>query len=163
IRHGAADRDPAVPYESPPGPGLSERGRYEVREAAIFLAGRGVRHLYVSPFRRAHQTAEQIGEQLGLPVTVRGLLTEARRAESARCRAFLDSLVAESLSTVGLVSHGTPLLMLRAELCGETVDIRPPIAGQSPLPQPQPTAGIWRVWRDGAGWRAELVFAPSEA
>jgi broad specificity phosphatase PhoE len=164
IRHGLADRDPAIPYESEPGPSLNARGRYEVRAAATFLAGRGIRHLYVSPFLRTQQTAEQIGEQLGLPVSTRSLLAEAPRSEAAadvraRIQAFLAALATESLPTIGIVSHGTPLLMLRGELTGEPVDLRPSQDGQPPLP----TAGIWRAWRDGDGWRVDLAFAPSES
>src|SRR5689334_16614527 len=82
IRHGWADRDPAVPYEPPPGPGLSERGRDEARQTANFLSGRGIRRLYVSPFRRTHETAEYIGEQLGLLLRIQELLMEARNDES---------------------------------------------------------------------------------
>ncbi len=163
IRHGAADRDPAVPYEVAPGPGLSDRGRFEVRQTATFLAGRGIRHLYVSPFRRTYQTAEQIGEQLGLPVSIRSLIAESPRDESAetlrgRVQAFLESFASDPLSTVGVVSHGSPLLMLRGELCREAVDLRRSQDGQPPLP----TAGVWRVWRDGEAWRADLAFVPDE-
>jgi broad specificity phosphatase PhoE len=163
IRHGWADRDPAVPYETPPGPGLAERGRHEARQAANFLSGRGIRRLYVSPFRRTHETAEHIGEQLGLLLRVHELLMEARNDESieilrARAQDFLQAVEESGIETIGVVSHGTPLLMLRGALRGEQVNIERSRNGQPPLA----TAGIWRAWRDGATWQVDLAFEPDE-
>jgi broad specificity phosphatase PhoE len=161
VRHGAADR--TGDYETAPGPGLNERGRFEAYQAACFLSGRGVERLYVSPFRRTRETAEQIGEQLGLLLSLREGLAEARRDESVdsvreRVRGFLQSLAESPLPVVAVVSHGTPLLMLRAELCGEPVEIRRTPSGEAPLP----SAGIWRAWHDGDRWQVETAFAPAE-
>jgi broad specificity phosphatase PhoE len=161
VRHGAADR--TGDYETAPGPGLNERGRFEAYQAACFLSGRGVERLYVSPFRRTRETAEQIGEQLGLLLSLREGLAEARRDESAdsvreRVRAFLQTLEDAPLPVVAVVSHGTPLLVLRAELCGEAVDLRRTPSGEAPLP----SAGIWRAWHDGDRWQVETAFAPAE-
>src|SRR3954453_16120127 len=144
IRHGWADRDPAVPYESPPGPGLSERGRHEAQQAANFLSGRGIRRLYVSPFRRTHETAEEIGEQLGLLLRMNELLMEARMDESVeslreRAQTFVQALEESGVEPVAVVSHGTPLLVLRGVLRGEQVQIERSRNGQPPIA----TAGIW--------------------
>jgi broad specificity phosphatase PhoE len=154
VRHGAADR--TGDYETAPGPGLNERGRFEAYQAACFLSGRGVARLYVSPFRRARETAEQIGEQLGLLLSLREGLAEARRDESVdsvreRVLGFLHSLEEAPLPVVAVVSHGTPLLVLRAELRGEAVDLRPPPAARprcparaSGAPGTTATAGRWK-------------------
>jgi broad specificity phosphatase PhoE len=160
VRHGAADR--TGDYETAPGPGLNERGRFEAYQAACFLSGRGVARLYVSPFRRARETAEQIGEQLGLLLSLREGLAEARRDESVdsvreRVLGFLHSLEEAPLPVVAVVSHGTPLLVLRAELRGEAVDLRATPGGEAPLP----SAGIWRAWHDGDRWQVEAAFAPA--
>jgi len=160
IRHGDATRDKDVPYDVAPGPGLSVQGRDEARQAATFLSGRGVRHLFVSPFRRTLQTAEQIGEQLGLGVSVRSLLTEAPHTESAaairaRIQEFLQTLADVPYSTVGVVSHGSPLLLFQSELRGEAVDLRRP-----PDHLLLPTAGMWHAQRQGDGWQVARVFVP---
>ena len=158
VRHGAALLDTGLDYEAGAGPGLSARGLDEARQAAVFLAGRGVAQVFASPLRRARQTAEEIGSHLGLRITVQGLLAEPPRDEKvedvrARVQAFLQAAEAGPHPVIALVSHGTPLLLLRGELRQEPVDLR----GSPPLP----TAAIWHAQRRGPGWQISLVFTPT--
>ncbi len=164
VRHGTADRNSGVPYDIPPGPALLERGRFEAQQTAAWLSGRGLRHLYVSPFRRARETGEVIAELLGLPVTVHGGIAEHGPGEPtadlrARTAAFLELLDQVPEPAVALVSHGSPLWMLRAVLRGDPGDLPKGPSGEAPLLP----AAVWHARRADAGWHVEEVFAPDEA
>lgn len=80
IRHGQSDfnvvygetrRDPGIID-----PGLTELGHRQAAATAKTLAGRGAHTLVASPYRRAIQTAQIVGEALGLPVTIDPLIGE---------------------------------------------------------------------------------------
>jgi broad specificity phosphatase PhoE len=49
---------------------LTEKGVLQAQQTARYLAGQDIHEIYSSPLKRARETAEIIGEQLGLPVTV---------------------------------------------------------------------------------------------
>lgn len=73
LRHGesVSNADPrAVALPGEAGDRLSERGREQARAAAVALKRAGITRLLSSPMRRAGETAEPLGEALGLPVTV---------------------------------------------------------------------------------------------
>ena len=57
-------------------PPLTDLGRAQSAQAADALVGQGVVHLLSSPATRALETAEVIGERLGLDVTTEPLLLE---------------------------------------------------------------------------------------
>jgi broad specificity phosphatase PhoE len=57
-------------------PPLTDLGRTQSAQAADALVGQGVVHLLSSPAARALETAEVIGERLGLDVTTEPLLLE---------------------------------------------------------------------------------------
>lgn len=57
-------------------PPLTDLGRAQSSQAADALVGQGVVHLLSSPATRALETAEVIGERLGLDVTTEPLLLE---------------------------------------------------------------------------------------
>ncbi len=57
-------------------PPLTDLGRAQSAQAADALVGQGVVHLLSSPAARALETAEVIGERLGLDVTTEPLLLE---------------------------------------------------------------------------------------
>ncbi len=61
LRHG----QPAW-GERTPDPGLTELGHTQARRAATRLVGLGIDEVWVSPLRRAQQTAEPVIEALGL-------------------------------------------------------------------------------------------------
>jgi broad specificity phosphatase PhoE len=164
IRHGEPARDPAIPYNTPPGPDLALRGREEAAQAAAFLADKGLEQLFASPFARTAQTAEVIHEALNLPVTFTALVQEHGPAESfekvrARIVELLAALDDGPHSRVALVSHGSPIRAALHELSRDKIDLsRHVYAGGNPAP----TCGIWHVkFVDAHTRRFELVFKPS--
>jgi broad specificity phosphatase PhoE len=81
-RHGETeDNAPPARVIGRRDPPLSERGREQARTLARTVEPEGVRALYTSDLRRARETAEIVGETLGLQARV-----EPRLAESDRGR-----------------------------------------------------------------------------
>jgi len=81
-RHGeTADNQPPARVMGRRDPPLNERGLEQAHELARAVAGEGIRALYTSNLRRATETAEIVGEALGLDV-----LVDPRLAESDRGR-----------------------------------------------------------------------------
>jgi 2,3-bisphosphoglycerate-dependent phosphoglycerate mutase len=163
IRHGLPDRTSAIPYNTPPGPGLLERGRAEARQAATFLADTCVEQIFASPFARATQTAEVLAEALDLPVTFTALLQEHGPSEDfdavrARVRDLLAAAEDSPYARVAFVSHGSPIRAALLELSKDKIDLtKHNYAGGNPAP----TCGIWHVYRlDAHQLRFELVFKP---
>lgn len=163
IRHGQPDRSTGVPYQIMPGPPLSEHGKHESRQAAAFLAGCNLEHLFVSPYERAVQTAEQILTILDLPVTFTRLVAEQEYGESSeqvksRTGEFLRHLDDSPLHGIGVVSHGSPIKHMLLALTDEHIDLSSHIDERG---NPLPTAGIWRAQQQDGIWVAELVFRPA--
>lgn len=163
IRHGQPVHNPAIPYQVPPGPELSERGRVEAAQAADFLADKGLEHLFVSPFARTSQTAEVLVERLGLPATFTALVQEhgpGERFEQVRARISELLLAAHDAphTRMAIVAHGSPIRAALLELSNEKIDLsRHVYAGGNPAP----TCGIWHVqFLDAHTRRFELVFMP---
>ena len=72
LRHGEPDWAPAG--SSVPDPGLTAYGVAQARAAAARIAAAGVDAIYVSPYRRAQETAEPLARATGIaPVTLPGL------------------------------------------------------------------------------------------
>jgi 2,3-bisphosphoglycerate-dependent phosphoglycerate mutase len=164
IRHGLPDRVSAIPYNTLPGPDLSERGRAEARQAAAFLADTGVEQLFVSPFARAAQTAEVLVDVLGLELTFTALLQEHGPGEvfdgvRARVRDLLAAADDSPRARVGFVSHGSPIRAALLELSKDKIDLsKHSYAGGNPAP----TCGIWHIQRlEASQVRIELVFKPA--
>jgi broad specificity phosphatase PhoE len=65
-RHGETDDNAARRFQGHLDPPLNARGREQARALGEALAGEGVRELWSSPLRRAHETATIAGEVLGL-------------------------------------------------------------------------------------------------
>lgn len=163
IRHGQPVHNPALPYHVAPGPDLSEQGRQEARQAAAFLADKTVEHLFVSPFARTTQTAEELVETLFLQVTFTRLLQEHAGGEPVeqvreRVREFLAGVEDSPLSRLALVSHGSPIRQLLLELTRDKIDLSRHVYTSG---NPAPPCGIWHARREGDYWRLELVFKPS--
>lgn len=79
-RHGeTADNVPPARVMGRRDPLLTERGREQARRLAEAVGGEGVRALYTSNLRRATETAEIVGEALGLEVCVDPRLAESDR------------------------------------------------------------------------------------
>ncbi|MBX0326343.1 histidine phosphatase family protein [Oscillochloris sp. ZM17-4] len=164
IRHGTPAQNPAIPYNTPPGPDLSERGRAEARQAAAFLADKGVEQLFVSPFARTTQTAEVIIDVLGLPATFTTLLQEHGPGETfdtvrGRVRDLLSAAADSPQQRVAFVSHGSPIRAALLELSKEKIDLT---KHNYPGGNAAPTCGIWHVQRlDAQQLRFELIFKPT--
>jgi 2,3-bisphosphoglycerate-dependent phosphoglycerate mutase len=166
VRHAEPARSVGIEYRVMPGPDLSERGRQEAQQAGAFLQGKGLEHLFVSPFARTTQTAELILEHLDIPVTFTRLLEEAapqERLEQVRERVceFLQSVLESELTCIGVVTHGAPIGELLRELSNDTLDLHNHSYDVSR--NPAPTAGVWHAQRSASsehGWSLDLVFRP---
>jgi probable phosphoglycerate mutase len=72
LRHGEPDWTPQG--ASVPDPGLTPYGRAQARAVGTRIAAAGVDAIYVSPYRRAQETAEPLASATGIePVTLPGL------------------------------------------------------------------------------------------
>merc|ERR1712093_675971 len=60
----------------PLNPPLTRRGRQQATELGESLVGKGITHIYCSPFLRCVQTAEQAGAVLKVPFRVENSLCE---------------------------------------------------------------------------------------
>lgn len=166
IRHGQPINDRSIPYHTLPGPNLAAQGRREAAQAAVFLAQRGLEHLFVSPFARTTQTAEVLLETLDLPVTFTSLAQEHGPAEDfaqvrVRVRELLATLHAGPHRCVGLVSHGSPIRAALIELSHDTIDLSQYVY---PGGNPAPPCGIWHVTLQGEAPAAcALVFRPEDS
>jgi probable phosphoglycerate mutase len=74
IRHARPLRVESV--DGPADPGLSDLGRRQAEALAAWLAPEGIEAVYTSPLRRSVETAEPLGEALGLAVTPEEALAE---------------------------------------------------------------------------------------
>jgi 2,3-bisphosphoglycerate-dependent phosphoglycerate mutase len=74
IRHARPLRVESV--DGPADPGLSDLGRRQAEALAAWLAPEGIEAVYTSPLRRSVETAEPLGETLGLAVTPDEALAE---------------------------------------------------------------------------------------
>jgi probable phosphoglycerate mutase len=59
-----------------PGAELDDNGRQQARQIACLLATRGITAIQSSPQLRARQTAQQIAEQIGLPIEIANAVDE---------------------------------------------------------------------------------------
>jgi broad specificity phosphatase PhoE len=84
VRHGesgsnAAPGGMALPADQ--GDRLTELGREQAATVASYLGGVGATRVLTSPLRRARETAEILGERLGLPIEELDELRELRESE----------------------------------------------------------------------------------
>jgi broad specificity phosphatase PhoE/ribonuclease HI len=70
LRHGETPLSIEKRFSGRGNPDLTDRGRAQASAAAGRLAGRGVDVVVTSPLARARQTADAVGEALGIPVAV---------------------------------------------------------------------------------------------
>lgn len=76
-RHGETDDNAAARFQGRRDPTLNDRGRAQAAALAERLAGEGLRALYSSPLRRAHETARIVAARIGLQVVLDERLVEA--------------------------------------------------------------------------------------
>ena len=157
LRHGEsvhnADRSgEPVPHSA--GDRLTERGAEQARAAGAGLRELGVTRLLSSPLRRARETAQAVGEALGLQaeeLDYAGELTSGETFEQAigRVRQLKAELVAGAGGELPLlVTHGifTRFFLLDSVL-GERFE-------------PEMAAGIWNLGSHNCGLS---VFARGES
>lgn len=87
IRHGETDED-AEPYPKFSGPGpipLNSKGRDQAEAAGEFLKPKGVSYLLTSPIPRSTETAEIIGEIIGVKPVVLDLIRDWDNGAAAGC------------------------------------------------------------------------------
>jgi broad specificity phosphatase PhoE len=158
-----------IPYDIPPGPGLTTVGEVQARLVGEYLRPLRIARLYCSHFLRARQTASIAAEQMGLAVHIEPGIGEWHASERARdvvarVQPVLERIKqeGESEGPVCLVSHGGPIgVMLRKlGMDREQVDAYRSTFGGS---TPSPHAGIWRITTHGERWEHALVFQPPKS
>jgi 2,3-bisphosphoglycerate-dependent phosphoglycerate mutase len=83
-RHATPDRSRYdLPYHTPPGPQLTEKGRDEAAQMGRFLRQVGVRHILASPLERAWRTAVIAAAPPGEPPSVALAETQPEAADRA--------------------------------------------------------------------------------
>jgi broad specificity phosphatase PhoE len=80
-RHGETDANAEGRVQGSIDEPLNERGREQAHELAREVAGLGLRALYTSHLRRARETAEIVGAELGLEPRVDERFAESHRGE----------------------------------------------------------------------------------
>jgi broad specificity phosphatase PhoE len=80
-RHGETDANAEGRIQGTIDPPLNARGREQARELAREAAALGLRALYTSQLRRARETAEIVGTELGLEPHVDARFAESDRGE----------------------------------------------------------------------------------
>ena len=76
VRHGETDWNADGRLQGHTDRPLSDFGRRQARQLADELAGEDLEAIYASDLARARETAEIVGEQLGLPVVLEPDLRE---------------------------------------------------------------------------------------
>jgi broad specificity phosphatase PhoE len=77
VRHGEVHNPQGIIYGHLPGYGLSEKGHQQLVRAAGLLRERGpFQALCTSPLQRARESAQILGENLGLPPAIEPLIAE---------------------------------------------------------------------------------------
>ncbi len=162
IRHAHPKQNTGIAYDRVPGPPLDAEGLAEAVAAAAYLTHCGLQALYVSPLDRTQQTADAIARATGLTAETHEALAEHRNGEAfdqvkSRMRAQLTQAESGAHTTLGFVTHGSPIKALLQILTAEKIDLGP---YNFPGNNPAPTAGIWCATRTADGWDLALVFEP---
>lgn len=171
IRHASPDwARTDIPYDIPPGPPLTPKGRQEAQDLGIFLKGAGVKKLYYSPLERSTDTAQIAAAVAKVPVVQQAGLAEWKTGETdneihARFWPLVEGSIEESaqIGPIGLVTHGGPVAYLLKQLGMDPARLekhRKMFDHANPLPP----AGVWAARRNSntEGWNLELVFTPTQ-
>jgi len=138
LRHAAAEERSESGRDADRG--LTDEGAKRARAVARGLATLepGIELILTSPYRRARQTAEPVGRELGLERRLR----ESRSLEPGRDpQEILEEIRAEGVAGVLLVGHEPHLGALLGRL----------VAGRPALTVPLKKAAVARVDWDGTG------------
>jgi probable phosphoglycerate mutase len=96
VRHGEPDWLPGG-GTSVENPGLTPYGRAQARAVADALAERGVDAIYVSPLRRAQETAAPLSEATGMAATTLAALAEIDAGATGMTQEEVDRYFVEAL------------------------------------------------------------------
>jgi 2,3-bisphosphoglycerate-dependent phosphoglycerate mutase len=166
VRHATPDRSRYdIPYHTPPGPELTERGRREAAELAVFLQESGVVNVLASPLVRAWRTGIIISERCGARLEVNLDLAEWRTDEHEKAvlermqRAFETGIKLAQEGPVAMVSHGSPILTLLKSLglSSEMIERCRIYDSRNLIPM----AGVWRIENADNQFQIQLVFTPT--
>jgi broad specificity phosphatase PhoE len=171
IRHASPDwARTDIPYDLPPGPPLTLKGKAEAQALGVFLKNVGIKKLYYSPLERSAHTAQIAAAVAEVPAMEQPGLAEWRTGETepeiqARFWPLLEASLTESTRTgpLGLVTHGGPVAYLLKQLGIEPARLekhRQRFDHANPLPP----AGVWAIQRtpDTVAWDLQLVFIPPQ-
>jgi len=117
MRHGDAALEAASDSVRP----LTLCGCDESRQMATWLKGQkvNVERVLVSPFLRAEQTLEKVGECMNLPDSVDVLPELTPGGDVALVGDYLQALASKGVSSVLVISHLPLVGYLVSELCPE--------------------------------------------
>jgi broad specificity phosphatase PhoE len=136
-RHGETDDNAARRFQGHRDPPLNERGREQARALGEAVRGEGIRALWSSPLRRAHETAQIAGRALGLEPR-----TDARLMEvdvGAWAGRLYEDLATDDPDLFGLWRSGSPDFRFPdgeslAEQGERVAEVLREIAGRAELP-----------------------------
>lgn len=110
VRHGETDWNAEGRLQGHTDRPLSDYGRRQARRLAEELEGEGLEAIYSSDLARAHETAEIVGERLGLPIS----LEPALREKDWGSWEGLDAVERDRVEFVGESTEAHQERMLRA-------------------------------------------------
>jgi 2,3-bisphosphoglycerate-dependent phosphoglycerate mutase len=162
VRHAAPDRTTGVPYNIVPGPPLTAAGQQEAVQAGHWLRGRGIEHIFASPFSRTRSTAETIAQALDMELTLVEKLGEGAPGETLaqvreRVAELVEQLEDTLLRRVALVTHGACVQGVLQHTTHDRIDLTNHRYDHGNC---APTAGIWRGVKVDGAWTWELAFRP---
>jgi probable phosphoglycerate mutase len=166
LRHGETETNAAGLVTGRLDVDLTARGRQQALAAAETLASEPITAIYVSPLRRARDTAEPIAARLRLPLNVIEALSERKwgalegRPRGSRLRDITppgaetpEAFASRVLGALAQIEEAVPLIVAHSGvfrvLCRtlEIVDVEMPVANALPqrfVPLPE---GGWRIER----------------
>jgi broad specificity phosphatase PhoE len=169
IRHASPDWDRKdIPYDIPPGPPLTPKGKQEAQALGVFLKSAGLKKLYYSPLERSVHTAHIAAAIAQIPATEQVGLAEWRIGETeteiqTRFWPLLTASLEEStqVGPVGLVTHGGPIASLLKQLGIDPGQLETHCRMFGHF-NPLPPAGCWIVEQNSMtqAWDLQLVFVP---
>lgn len=171
IRHASPDwARTDIPYDIPPGPPLTPKGKQEAQALGVFLENVGVQKLYYSPLERSVQTAQIAAAVAKVPAVEQIGLAEWRKGETeselqARFWPLLEASLEESAQAgpLGWVTHGGPVAYLLKQLGIEPARLEK-LRRMFDHSNPLPPAGVWSVQPNPGTetWELELIFTPPQ-
>ena len=118
VRH--ADKASA-PREDPP---LNDKGKLRAQELARMLEGSGVKAIYTSQFLRTRQTAEPLGQKLGIasiPVPIEMNPSNPNQVSAQSIKEITDKIYERAGDSVLVIGHSNTIPEVIRMLGGDVV------------------------------------------